>query len=261
MSYLGTAPSKSTPTYKQVYEYTATAGQTTFTASYTVGFVAVFRNGVQLHSADYTATNGTSVVLANACTSGDAVRIESTFTANVQGAISNTAGAVVTSNIADANVTQAKLAAGVAGTGPAFSAYLSGASQTVSTSTWTKATLNTEEYDTNNNFASNRFQPTVAGYYYIAGVIRCTSTVSFSRYIVAIWKNGTSDYARLSECNFTTAATSQFQAGGSCLVYLNGTTDYVELYGYITGTGTLTFANDGALAYSSSMVGCLVRAG
>lgn len=122
MSYLGTKPSNQTPTYKQVYEYTATAGQTTFTASYTVGFVSVFRNGVQLNSADYTATNGTSVVLANAASSGDAIRIESVFTANVQGAIPNAANAVVTSNIndfavttakiADANITAAKIASG-----------------------------------------------------------------------------------------------------------------------------------------------------
>jgi len=44
--------------------FTATAGQTTFTVSYTVGYVEVYVNGVLLNGADYTATNGTSVVLA-----------------------------------------------------------------------------------------------------------------------------------------------------------------------------------------------------
>lgn len=147
----------------------------------------------------------------------------------------------------------------VSGNMPAFSAYLSGASQTVSSTTWTKATLDAEVFDTNNNFASSRFTPTVAGYYYISGVIRCTSSVNFSRYIVGIWKNG-AEYYRGSEANFTSALTTQIQAGGSCIVFLNGSTDYVELYGYITGTGTLTFANDGAQAYTSSMTGSLVRA-
>jgi hypothetical protein len=51
---------------------TATAGQTTFTPpSYTVGFINVFRNGVMLGSADFTATNGTSVVLAAGASAGD----------------------------------------------------------------------------------------------------------------------------------------------------------------------------------------------
>lgn len=148
----------------------------------------------------------------------------------------------------------------VSGNMPAFSAYYAGASQVVSNSTWTKATLDTEAFDTNNNFASSRFTPTVAGYYYIEGVLRLTSNTNFSKYIVGIWKNG-AEYYRGSEVTFTTSAVSQVQEGGSCIVYLNGSTDYVELYGYITGVGTLSFANDGAAPYTSSMSGCLVRAG
>ena len=50
--------------------YTASAGQTTFSVAYTVGAVEVFLNGVLLNPADYTATNGTTVVLASACSSG-----------------------------------------------------------------------------------------------------------------------------------------------------------------------------------------------
>jgi len=58
--------------------FTATASQTTFTpsGSYQVGFINVIRNGSQLAPADYTATNGTTVVLNNACTAGDIVVIE-----------------------------------------------------------------------------------------------------------------------------------------------------------------------------------------
>jgi len=60
-----------TPTGNTVYVYIATAGQTTFsgsdsdskTLSYTPGRIAVYVNGVQLGQSDYTATNGTSVVL------------------------------------------------------------------------------------------------------------------------------------------------------------------------------------------------------
>lgn len=57
------------------YTYTATGGQTTFSATYTVDNVEVFVNGVFLAPADYTATNGTSIVLTTAATAGDIVDI------------------------------------------------------------------------------------------------------------------------------------------------------------------------------------------
>ena len=60
-------------TTRTVTDFTATAGQTTFTASYTVGYLDVYRNGVKLASADVTATNGTSFTIA-ACTVGDIVQ-------------------------------------------------------------------------------------------------------------------------------------------------------------------------------------------
>ena len=70
--YLGIPASGVTTTaYRTLTEYTATAGQTTFTPpSYTVGFINVFRNGVMLGTADYTASNGTSVVLASGASAG-----------------------------------------------------------------------------------------------------------------------------------------------------------------------------------------------
>ena len=50
---------------------TATASQTTFSVTYTAPYIQVFLNGVLLEVADYTATSGTSVVLATAANSGD----------------------------------------------------------------------------------------------------------------------------------------------------------------------------------------------
>jgi len=57
---------------------TATSGQTTFTASggYTAGYVDVYQNGIKLVvSDDFTATNGTTVVLTQGATVGDSVEI------------------------------------------------------------------------------------------------------------------------------------------------------------------------------------------
>lgn len=57
------------------YTYTATSGQTTFAAAYTVGYVNVYLNGVMLAPDDYTATNGTSIILATGAVTGDIVDI------------------------------------------------------------------------------------------------------------------------------------------------------------------------------------------
>lgn len=52
---------------------TATGGQTTFNVTYTVGYLDVYVNGVLLSESDYTATDGTSVVLTEAANEGDVV--------------------------------------------------------------------------------------------------------------------------------------------------------------------------------------------
>ena len=60
-------------TTRTVNTFTATASQTTFTVSYTVGLIDVYRNGVKLAETDYTANNGTTVVLNTGANSGDTV--------------------------------------------------------------------------------------------------------------------------------------------------------------------------------------------
>jgi trimeric autotransporter adhesin len=54
-----------------VTQVTATAAQTDFSVTYTVGQLSVYLNGALLASADYTASNGTTVVLAAGAASGD----------------------------------------------------------------------------------------------------------------------------------------------------------------------------------------------
>ena len=53
--------------------FTATAGQTSFSATYTVGFVDVYYNGSKLSTSEYTATSGTTVVLGTAAAVGDII--------------------------------------------------------------------------------------------------------------------------------------------------------------------------------------------
>jgi hypothetical protein len=134
----------------------------------------------------------------------------------------------------------------VSGNMPAFSYYLAG-TQSISANTATKVTFDTKEFDTNNNFASSRFTPTVAGYYQVSTNL---GGVSNAYYIVAdVYKNG-SIYKRLT--NSATSAASS--VGGSCLVYCNGSTDYVEIYIFTNGGQTL-----GGTPVNNWFQGVLVR--
>lgn len=56
--------------------YVATSGQTSFSATYDIGYVDVFLNGIKLSSTtEFTATNGTSIVLTSGATVGDLIEI------------------------------------------------------------------------------------------------------------------------------------------------------------------------------------------
>ncbi len=135
----------------------------------------------------------------------------------------------------DATITQADLASGVAGTGPAFSA-VNAASQSISNTTITKLIYATEEFDTANcydNTTNYRFTPNVAGYYQVNGAIQLQNSVSGLN--LYIFKNGLG--AKSSGVDAPLAAVSKYAI--SALVYLNGSTDYIELYVWQNG-GTVT---------------------
>jgi len=110
---------------------------------------------------------------------------------------------------------------------PAFSAYTNSTIQSISVATFTKITFAVEEFDTNNNFASSRFTPTVAGYYQVSGQSCFGGYTSTGLSFPAIYKNG-SRFKDGNACPFDTSD-GNF-ASVNCLVYLNGTTDYIELY-------------------------------
>ncbi len=92
--FLGIPASGVTTTaYRTQTEFTATAGQTTFSVpSYTVGYIDVYRNGVLLGSADFTATNGTTVVLTAGASAGDLVETVSFYVSSVLNAVPTTGG-------------------------------------------------------------------------------------------------------------------------------------------------------------------------
>lgn len=113
--------------------------------------------------------------------------------------------------------------------GPAFSAYAAN-DQSITNNTFTKVQINSEIFDTNScfdNTTNYRFTPNVAGYYQVNGALKPTSDAG--TYSV-LYKNG-------SILNYGSPSPTGFNIGGvingsviSQLVYLNGSTDYIELY-------------------------------
>jgi len=86
--------------------FTATADQTTFTVAYTVGYVDVYMNGVKLViGTDFTATNGTSIVLTSGLVAGDLIEVVAFETFSVANALT-TSDLGVTVQAYDADTTK-----------------------------------------------------------------------------------------------------------------------------------------------------------
>ena len=138
--------------------------------------------------------------------------------------------------------------------GPTFSAYLS-ANQSFSSSTWTKAAFNVEDFDTNSDYdnATNyRFQPTVAGYYQVNTNVRINYSGSASDYtIVHIYKNGT-----FSGVDSTIANVTGNWGGRatSAVFHMNGSTDYLEVFVYANHGSPFLHAVNNTCRFSAALV-------
>jgi hypothetical protein len=121
----------------------------------------------------------------------------------------------------------------VSGNMPAFSAFQSSPTS-LSSGAFTKVLFGTEEFDTNNNFTSSTFTPTVAGYYQVNGAVNIDSITGLC--IATIYKNG----SRYKDGAWITTAAQQTKSLVSSIVFCNGTTDYLEIYGFNGGSTTST---------------------
>lgn len=129
----------------------------------------------------------------------------------------------------------------VSGNMPTFSAYQASGGQSISNSTATKVVFNTEEWDTANCFDSTtnyRFTPNVAGYYQVDAQI-CLDTLSPTEAQYFIYKNG-SQYKR--GMRLKGVAIEPYMIV-SALVYLNGSTDYIEMYVFQASGGSASTEN------------------
>jgi hypothetical protein len=132
--------------------------------------------------------------------------------------------------------------------GPAFSAGAN-TTQSLSGGTFTKVNFGSEDFDTNSNFASSRFTPTVAGYYQLNACVRPNASNGEAQ--IGIYKNGSNFKAG---SNINVSSCTQNGTVVSTLVYANGSTDYFEVYVYLTNSST----GEGSSG-STWFNGCLVR--
>ncbi len=163
---------------------------------------------------------------------------------------------LVAGGLPTGTVTQATLATPVGGTGPAFSAYLN-ANQSITNGVATKVNFDIEEFDTNNNFASSRFTPTVAGYYEInSSVLLASAANTQTQTAIYIYKNGSIFKIGTSYVGGGATVNNSTNQQVSCLVNLNGSTDYIEIFALSVGTSNVFF---GGSIYTW-VTGSLVRA-
>jgi hypothetical protein len=145
----------------------------------------------------------------------------------------------------------------VSGNMPAFSAYAS-QNQSVTTATFTKVALDVEEFDTAScfNTSTYRFTPNVAGYYQISGSVQISVSSGYStRGLASIYKNGSEFKRGGYQWPYTGGSTSTYQV--FALIYLNGSTDYVELFGFNESANSPIF--DGSSGSACYFSGSLVR--
>lgn len=166
-----------------------------------------------------------------------------------------------TLTLPDASGTLLSTGSTFAGTGPAFRAYL-GANQSVTSATDNKIQLSVEVFDTASCFnptgstvggiPAYAYKPNVAGYYQFTGNLYVLGTALVYNFI-QIFKNGVQDSATI----YGPFSGVSSIGSVSALIYMNGSTDYVELYAQANGTAPLNYIGTSSYCFFS---GALVRA-
>jgi len=210
--------------------------------------------------------------VTNDISSADSTAVQINDAVNVSGTL--TANTFVTNDISSADSTAVQIndAVNVGGTltaasiaidgkqavnGPAFSAYANSSTQTITNGSQQKVLFQTEEFDTNSNFASSTFTPTVAGYYQLNAEVRLDGASGTGEMMIVIWKNG-AEYKRGTNQQGTQIATNFWAMQVSSVVYANGTGDYFEIYVQQGSGGSLTVTAVN-VPYITWFNGCMIR--
>ena len=112
-----------------------------------------------------------------------------------------------------------------------------------------KIQMDTEDFDLGGYYDTSnyRFTPLVEGYYYVTAGVSLTGTQTIQ---ARIYKNGA--IHRIGSA-IGTGAFGYNPATVTNIVYLNGSTDYVELYA-VSSSGGVSTATGGAQSYFQAML-------
>ena len=260
MSYIGIPPQANFSS-GLLDRFTSTTG-TTVTLTHDIASendIVVFVNFVKQDSTTYSVggTGNKTLTLGGTLVSSDIVEVH--YLNIVGQTVAPSSGSVGSSQLtADVITGQTELASGVASTDellisdagtlkrvdvsliggnntPSFYATLS-SDQTISDATATKVQLNNEILDTDNNFdnSSNyRFTPTTAGKYLIFGAVmlNAQSNTNMDSFEFYLQKNST--VVAQTTNTFLNNPIKEMQGTLSCVVDMNGSSDYIEMYAYI----------------------------
>ena len=253
MAYIGNIPAESYASFEtETFSVSATANYTLSHAVTNENEIRLVINGVvqQPGSGKAYTASGTTLTLTSATVSGDSMYAvylgRALQTVNPPNASVGSAqiadDAVTTAKILDANITSAKIASGVLPTNtPAFFVSAS-SSQSISNSTFTQLTIDSETYDTDNAFASNKFTVPSGkgGFYAFNWNVRLNAVSDGASFITELRKNGTTALTTRNR-DALGAATDFFHNGAATLSLAVG--DYIELWIYTTGGSTTTNEN------------------
>ena len=241
MSYIGTPPSNAfTSLLKQDFSTSATTGYTLDHAVNNANDIALFINFVRQEPTAGYAASGTTLTLTSATASSDDMYC--VYLGQALQTVNPPNVSVGTAQLIDGAVTSAKLASGAVANTPAFSAFLTN-SQTLSTNTWTKLSLDNEQWDTDSAFdSSTNYRFTVpsgeGGKYlftYAGGTESLTSTTLAQ---IALYKNGSFLDSSITR-SYPTTTTGGYPHKSIVLDLSVG--NYIELYGQHTKGSNCNF--------------------
>lgn len=134
--------------------------------------------------------------------------------------------------------------------GPAFDVTNSTTQSIPNSLVFTKVTFDTENIDTNSNFASSRFTPTVSGNYEISAVVNSGNMNSGKELELAIYKNGSLFKVIIG----ASAIVSVMGLSASTVVTMNGSTDFIELFVAQGDTGSINLSGTTSLTFNGYRV-------
>jgi len=242
MPFIGNQPALSYTSFaKQDFTTSATTSYTLDNPVANANELALFVNFVRQEPTTAYSASGTSLTLTSATSASDDMYC--VFLGKAVQTVNPPSGSVGISQLSATGTKDSttflrgdNTFASAGGTmTPAFEAYLS-ANQTISDNTETKAQVNTEVFDTDgcyDNSTNYRFTPTTAGKYFVYARAAVDEAAGNTRNaITMIYKNG-SEIAR-SFVNFHSGDTTDGEGASptvTAVIDMNGSSDYIELYG------------------------------